>query len=293
MKRKKLIAWISLLVFLTLGFVIVMLRMNNPFIPIALLTGALVPLFYLFLFYSGSLKARKLVTRIFLGSIALLVILSLFAGYTNIIPSVVMTLLLAVLSITVFLSLLFIIVSRGWTDNTLLIFILLSLVGLVMKYFHIPGTGPLLVVCWSAPSILFMFIFATKITEYDPRTNKFLGFCKNFMALTLMFCFASVLFKTMHYPGAEILRYTSLPSLILSILGIVFMLPSSNFVEWTKKHKRMFYRAILIPLLYMAILNSLGYVFPETFTRLMYPSTFNISNGFNFENYQIPPKEGL
>jgi Ca2+/Na+ antiporter len=80
---------------------------------------------------------------------------------------------------------------------------------------------------------------------------------------------------------------------ILSILSLVFLLPGSNFIEWSKEFKRMFYRALLIPLFYMTIITTMANVFPETFINIFFSVSKNITNGFYLDPYEIPVKEGM
>ncbi|MBU0763684.1 MAG: hypothetical protein KJ607_02490 [Bacteroidetes bacterium] len=178
-------------------------------------------------------------------------------------------------------------------DIAIFLLLIVSLLGLVFKHYHISGAGVLMIIGWALPAVLFLFIFYQRITEYDTRTNRYMNFFKNFICVTLTINYLGAIFKIQHWPGGTALTYAGLPCAVITILVIAFLLPNSNFIEWTKEHKRLFYRAFLIPLIYLSILTSLGFVFPDTMQSLMNRYSTIKGDTFYMNRYEIPEKDGM
>ncbi len=298
MKTKKIITWILFVLSIAIFFLIINIDIQDEvyfIFPLFLFFISLTLLIHFYSYNQRIVRFMKFSWKILILPFILCLIWAVLSNmqihlfYFN-------PYLIAFICISFIIASLFLIVANKKVDLVILILILISLLGLYFKSQHWPGSGPLIVITWAMPGLLFLLLIYRKITEYDNRTNSFMNFFKNFLCITLAICFIGGTFKFMHWPGGGILNNTALPLSIISIFIVVFLLPSSNFIEWIKEHKRMFYRAILIPLIYVSIYSSLGNIFPEIFQKAFSGRSSDeefISNGLFFENYQIPPKEGL
>jgi hypothetical protein len=94
-------------------------------------------------------------------------------------------------------------------------------------------------------------------------------------------------FKLMHWPGGDFLKTLSMPAFLLSMLSLIFLLPVSNFIEWTRHHKQIFYRAILIPLIFQTIITTWVNVYPVTFINIFFKSKPGNEIGFYMYDYEI------
>lgn len=296
MKTKKIITWVLFVLSISLFFYID--SVSDTFYFLFPLLSSMITITLLIHYYSTN---KKLI-RFMKISWYILIIPFIFSltcavlSNMNIYPILSNPYLNIFISIYFITASLFLVVANKKVDITILILMIISLFGLYCKSQHWPGSGVLVVLGWAVPGLMFLFIIYKKINEYDSRTNSFMNFFKNFLCITLAICFIGGTFKFQHWPGAGVLMYIGLPLSIISIFVVVFLLPSSNFIEWTKEHKRMFYRALLIPLLYLSIYSSMGNIFPDIFQKVVAGRGSDeefISNGLYFENYQIPPKEGL
>ena len=246
----------------------------------------------------GSSKRVKMVSRILLLVITSVLLITICLIIVEIadIESMLTGLVLSI-SMLLFITISIIYIRSHNLIATVMPFsLLLSIVGIVLRQFHVPGAGPLFFVFWIIPSTLLFFILYKKIDNYDTRTNRFLNFFNRMIVCALILSILGTLFKNMHWPGAGVILYLSIPLFIISVLSIVFLLPSSNFVEWTKEHKKIFYRAILIPLIYIGILNSLNLVYPQTFKWVFYGNVPDLNydpQELVFQKYEIPLKEGM
>ena len=169
--------------------------------------------------------------------------------------------------------------------NVLLIVPLFTLVlGLIFKIFHFPGAS---ILCLSSIfwfSLAYMFIIHNKITEYNKATNRFLSFFRNFISISFIIGMWNFVFHLERLPTPGI-KTISIVLLSISFLMLVFLLPSSNFINWTKQHKKQFYFAILIPMIFFILYYSTTYVFPEVVQKTFQKEIF--------KPYKIEHKIGL
>lgn len=236
------------------------------------------------------MKSKKIAIWTFFISLPILTITILLASFGIYEASTTIFIILSSLFIT---SGLYIVWLAKKADLTILISILVSFLGISFKSLHWPGAGPLLTIGFTVPSTFFFFIIFQKIKEFDKRTNRFLNFFKNLICFTLITSFLGFTFKLMHWPGGNMLKTISLPMFLLSIFSLIFLLPGSNFIEWSKDLKRMFFRALLIPLLYMTIITTMANVFPVTFQGIFFNKSWSAIYGFNTHYYEIPMKDGM
>ena len=292
---KKLLLWLNLLGATSI-LLYVFYFVKDPVIAPIIILWEFVSVTLLIEVYSNIRNIKKLsvIFWIFSTSFGIIEILSeVFFNLSELFQP--FSLITVVTGILFIISTLFYIRTYNKIDVFIPIFILLSILAFVLKFMHLPGAGILFVISWVIPSILFLFIFYQRFDSYDSRTNRILGFFNKLISGTLVICFIGATFKIMHWPGAGLLLIISIPLFIISVLCVIFLLPSSNFIEWTKVHKRLFYRAILLPLLFMGIITSLNAVFPDTFKMVIsnQPTLKDNPKNFVYPNYEIPFKEGL
>jgi hypothetical protein len=295
MLLKRIIAWLLFLPII-LGFIymgIANLYESYELLIAPFVFGMVLSFSWLITLYTENKKIRKVFKYLFISLLPIF-LLGIFAGIflQEIIPPFVEPLVI-ITSIVTVISALYLILAYNKTDIFIFILIILSVIGLIFKSFHWPGTGIFIVIGWSAPAVLMMCLVFKKITEYDQRTNRFLGFFKTFICMTLSICFVGLTFKTMHWLGGGTFNNIGLPLSVLAILFVVFLLPGSNFIEWTREHKRMFYLGLLIPLIYLTTFTSVANVFPETMSALIGQKSKKLSTSFILNPYDIPVKDGL
>ena len=67
----------------------------------------------------------------------------------------------------------------------------------------------------------------------------------------------------------DIFAYSGGILFILSILGMVFTLPNSNYISWTEIERKNFFRTVLIPMVIVFALIILTLVFEDGYRQLM------------------------
>ena len=292
---KKIISWI-LFIFFTASMMTSMMspqifrvpfEMFGDYVYVFFLFGTIIILTLLIHYYSSGEKLIKMIKKTWVYQMiftVLFIICYIFFG----LDSFLIITLLFILTVAAFLSsVMLLLVSSKKIHNVIILLILLSVAGILFKIFHLTGAGVLLTTCLLLPGILYLFLFYSKITEYENRTNKFLNFFKNLICLTLMISFMGLNFKLMHWPGGDFLKTLSMPAFLLSMLSLIFLLPVSNFIEWTRHHKQIFYRAILIPLIFQTIITTWANVYPVTFRNIFFSGKVENAIGFYMYDYEI------
>lgn len=284
MKAKKIITWIIFILSAAGFFYKVKINDDNSSVTILFFFVSFVAITLLIQFYT-----RKPSWRNSWYLILIPIVIGIFISFLG---DPIAAGIFFLISGVIIISLFFVVITRK-VELIIFYFLIISLFGIIFKYFHWPGASVMITSGFIIPGILFFFIIYQNISEYDARTNRFLNFFKNFICLTLIVSFLGLNFKMMHWPGGNLLKTISLPMFLLSIVSLVFLLPGSNFIEWSKELKRMFYRALLIPLFYMTIITAMANVFPDTFKNIFFSESKNITNGFHLNPYEIPLIEGM
>jgi hypothetical protein len=74
-----------------------------------------------------------------------------------------------------------------------------------------------------------------------------------------------------HWPGIPrvIFTYSGSFLFILFTLGFIFTLPNSNYIAWSESDRKVFFRTILIPMVFVFALITLIFVFPDTYNSIL------------------------
>ena len=173
--------------------------------------------------------------------------------------------------------------------NAFIYLLIFVFIGFFFKHNHWPGAQAIMTIGFTMSSIGFFFIAFMLLKSVD--NNRFLKLFGFFINIILSISFMGGLFKVQHWPGAGIMVYTGTLLFLIAVLALVFTLPNSNYLEWTDFHKKVFYRAIIIPMIYIFISSVLVFVFPDTWNFLFYGLDTGIP--WDMKAIVLFPKEGL
>jgi hypothetical protein len=124
------------------------------------------------------------------------------------------------------------------------------------------------------------------------RNNNFLkwfGFLSGII-VTLFMC--GIIFKTQHWPIAALLIYTGTFLFILFVLAFVFTLPNSNYIVWGEIERKVFFRVVLTPMVFIFTLMVLIFIFSVQYDSMMgndkkyYPYKDNVVELHKLEGIQ-------
>jgi hypothetical protein len=162
------------------------------------------------------------------------------------------------------LILVFLLTSKYY--NWALILFILVFIGLYYRKLHWTysaalmalGTTVLATISWFN-TIKFLYTF---------RNNSFLkwsGFLSGIIVLLFMMGF---LWMNLHWPGSAAIIGSGSFLFIFSVFALTFILPFSNYVAWSDIERKVFFRTILTPMLFVFALFTLLFVFPDLYNSM-------------------------
>jgi uncharacterized membrane protein len=173
--------------------------------------------------------------------------------------------------------------------NSLLAFMSIIVLGLVFNFFHLPGSYVILFgAILSSITLLNVFVKFSIENDLPKYINRFGAVASLIIAINLI-AFA---FRVVNYRLADYLDYTSVSLLILIILALVFTLPSSGFVDWTKQSKKVFYRGLMIPIAFLFIIMASIKLYPNVL-KMDISTLSDNNNHFSMSKVVLKKKDGL
>jgi hypothetical protein len=205
---------------------------------------------------------------------------SLLGGITGSIIIIVSTLLM----IDIFLN------KDAKAFTFLIILVTLDITSLVIKRYHIPFIGLIISLCNYSLSV-GSFIYGIRCL-YLAGKNKYLKYVTFVFSCVVAVSCLSLLYKTQHWAGGNILLYTGQISLVLVTLFVLLTLPSSGFIDWQPLHKKILKR-LLVPWTMLFFLFLLRFLLPEV-NRIIWSPVRSVTQfGFYMEDYDPVIKNGL
>ncbi len=171
--------------------------------------------------------------------------------------------------------------------NSILFLVTLLLLAMFFKFMHWPGAGPLFTMTLGLLSI-FSVIALFKYFKNKNPFLKWIGFSAN---IILPIINLTLLFKIMHWPRFDTIEYIGTFLFVILILAMVFTLPNSKYLEWTKVDKKMFYRSIIIPMTFIFIITSMSFLAEDTLKYVF--GGAEPKQTFNLHEVYIVPHEGI
>jgi hypothetical protein len=131
---------------------------------------------------------------------------------------------------------------------------------------------------WPAGAALMTFgfcglsvfsFYSTFVFLKEYSHSKFLKYIGFSSSLVLTVVSMGLLWKNMHWPAAGIILNAGLIIFIPFLFAFVFSLPGSDYIKWSKTDRAVFFRTILIPMVFVYILCMMMFVLPEFWTNLI------------------------
>ena len=176
----------------------------------------------------------------------------------------------------------------NWTVITLLLF----LTGFLFKRNHWPLGGTLI------SGALFFLTITSLINSVrfllKSGQNNFLrwfGAISSFIVSIYSFGWVNVLQHWSRKLG-ETLGYIGIFLFLFTILGMVFTLPDSNYISWTERERKGFFRAIIFPMLMVFSLILISNVFSDLYFWILDigGTRWDINSGIVLKNLEGIPK---
>jgi hypothetical protein len=150
-----------------------------------------------------------------------------------------------------------------------LVFFLVIICGLFVKRLHWPLAAEEMTIGTLLLSMISIINSGRFLVIF--RNNTFLKWFGFFAGIIIALFMTGVLFMNLHWSGnVRIFLILSGCSLfIIYVLGLVFTLPNSNYISWSSIERKVFFRAVLIPMVFIFALITLIVVFSDTYNSLM------------------------
>ncbi|MCX6334206.1 MAG: hypothetical protein NT092_07875 [Bacteroidia bacterium] len=136
----------------------------------------------------------------------------------------------------------------------------------------------------SCLSVYFAGVFLQKYKQ-----NTFLRYIGFSSSAILSIATVSLLWKLQHWPAASLVLYAGLGLFVPFLFAFIFTLPSSDYINWNKAERTIFFRAVIFPMAFVYILVVLLFVFPDIYTAM----TRTPLLPFNMEEVDLIMKPGL
>lgn len=150
--------------------------------------------------------------------------------------------------------------------NWSLVFLLLIVIAIIFRSQRWPMTGIFYSIGFTGlgcVSFISSVIFFKKYNHIP--FLKYIGFSSS---IILSIVSIGLLWKNMHWPLAGIILNAGLVVFIPFLFAFIFTLPGSNYINWDKSERIVFFRAVIIPMIFLYILCVLMFVFPDIWTSI-------------------------
>ncbi|MCU0462859.1 MAG: hypothetical protein MUF36_12755 [Bacteroidales bacterium] len=176
--------------------------------------------------------------------------------------------------------------------NWPVVFIVIFITGLVFKRNHWPMAG-----YFMASSLFFLsltslvnsvrFLFKIKQNPF----LKWFGSISSFIISIYAFAWLNMVLHWSRTLG-NTLGYAGVFLFIIAVLGMVFTLPGSNYISWTDKDRKIFFRAVLLPMVIVFTLIIISNVFPDLYFWILDigGTPWDVNKGIELQNLEGIPK---
>jgi hypothetical protein len=125
----------------------------------------------------------------------------------------------------------------------------------------------------------------------EGRKNRFYLVLLTVFSLVLGVCYILFLVRfTEYYPAKED-KFDTIIIIIFLILslGLLISMPFSGFTGWTDKQRKIFNRAVLIPMVFVFLIFSMKFLLPsDTYRKLFFKEFTNERVHFDMKDYTLP-----
>lgn len=226
---------------------------------------------------------KKTIKILILIAVALLMVTVILFVIPPIIPDFVF----AVLLLLTFLDIITIVLFSTQSYNMGITFLLMIIAAIFFRRMRWPITGMLFSIGFTGLACFSFILARAFLKKFNHNTFlKYIGFSS---CIILSIVSMGLLWKNMHWPLADIVLNTGLVLFIPFLFAFVFTLPSSDFINWNKSERKIFFRAIIIPMTFVYVLVVLMFVFPEVYTAMTRLPLLP----FNMEEVELFNKPGL
>jgi len=207
---------------------------------------------------SHKLKSVLRITFLFLFIVPSLFIM--FFGYSFVLSLIIILGLIGLLVISILTAKLY-----NWA---VLLFIIIFL-GFSFKGIHWPLAGLLMTV--GTGLLALISLSNSKKILFTFTKNSFLRSFGCLSGVIVVLFMTGLLFMNQNWSGIvrNILIYSGSFLFVISVLAFVFTLPNSNYITWSMIERKVFFRTVLTPMIFIFALFTLVFVFNDTYNVIL------------------------
>ncbi|HUX96468.1 MAG TPA: hypothetical protein VMV47_12120 [Bacteroidales bacterium] len=141
--------------------------------------------------------------------------------------------------------------------------------GIIFKRYHWPLSGVIITI--SVVLVAVSSLVNSVRFQFTFRHDSFLRWFGALSCFVAALFLSGFLFRFQHWSDllGNILGYSGSLLFLISVLAMVFTLPNSNYINWTVLDRKIFYRAIVIPMIFLFVFMTIVYVFDDAFRVIM------------------------
>jgi hypothetical protein len=198
--------------------------------------------------------------------IVIALVLFLIGLILFIIPPVIPNFVFGSLILLIFVDIVLAVLLSAQYYNIGITFIVMIIIAIFFRKMKWPGTSVLFTLGFTGLSVISFFQTRIFLKRFNKNTFlKYVGFSSSIiLSLTSL----GLLWKNMHWSFAGLILNTGLGLYIPFLFAFVFTLPGSNYINWYKSERTVFFRAIIVPMVFVYVLVVLMIVFPDIYTSL-------------------------
>jgi len=173
-------------------------------------------------------------------------------------------------------------------DNIFLGLLTIILISLVLNRFGVEGAGFIVGFCFFLTFYGFLFLAITH--SMKSKSSKHFRRIISTFCYVICFIFLLLFFKFSSGQPAFTKYYDTIGviTFLLASIALFISMPFSNFIEWLKTQRQLFYKVILLPFLFFLIVFSLRFLLPDSTYRSIFFIEFSKKEKVHFwmEDYE-------
>ena len=151
--------------------------------------------------------------------------------------------------------------------NWIIVFLFLIIVAIFFKFNRWPFYPEILSFGYGGLGFVSLFSSIRFLKSYSKLLFlRYVGFSAS---IVLFLITMGLWFKTLHWVFAGILLTVGMVAFIPFLFAFIFTLPWSNYINWEKAERVIFFRAIIIPMIFIFLICSVMFVFPDAWSSMI------------------------
>jgi hypothetical protein len=153
--------------------------------------------------------------------------------------------------------------------NWPIVFFLIFFIGLFFKRMHWPAAN--VIAAMGVIFICFISLINSIRFQITLRQNSFLKWFGSISGIIIASYLIGWLFMLQSWSReiGDIFAYTGSILFIISVMGMVFTLPISNYIGWKDNERKIFFRAVLIPMIIVFFLIIITFVINDAYRKIL------------------------